>query len=78
MYAVKFNAEGKVRDWTTVSQEYLKKYKDDPSNPLNQGYKLRETLDGVEMLKPIVKTEKETIMEALDITEDQLDKLKQL
>jgi len=77
MYAIKLQ-DNKVVSWQIVSKEYVAKFKNDSSSPLNMGYILVESLEGYEMAKLVVKTEKERILETLELTEIQLEKIKKL
>lgn len=77
-YAIKLNQDGKITAMMRLSDKYIKKFANDPSNPLNQGYELRDSIDGLESVVKPVKTRKELLLETLGITQANLDKLKTL
>ena len=49
-YMVKMNDKNEVTCSMVVTDEYLEKYANDPSNPLRHGYELRKTMDGLTVL----------------------------
>lgn len=81
MYVVKYNANNEIVSWSLVTQEYLDKFKGDPSNPASD--KDAKVIDpktfekAKKYSKPVV-TEKHKIMTELGITQEQLDKIKNL
>ena len=76
-YAVKLQ-DGKLASWMEVSDEYIEKFKDDPTNPLNQGWMLVEDISKYERYEHPTITEKQRILKELGVTEDDLAKLKAL
>jgi hypothetical protein len=74
-YAARIVA-GEIAGYQKVTDEYLKKFSSDPSNPVNNGYTVISDLKEYPMAKPPVQeTEKEHILKTLGITEAQLAKV---
>ena len=78
MYAIKLK-DGKIETCQRITKNYINKFRDDPSNPLNNGYLLTEDISGYEWILPAPsKPEKERILEVLGLTEAHLEKIKKL
>lgn len=76
-YAVKLE-DGKLASWMVVSDEYIEKFKDDPTNPLNQGFVLVDDISGYEVYEHPKVTERGRILKELGVSEDDLARLKTL
>ena len=64
-YAVKMK-DGKVVSWQMLSDKYLEEHAADPSCPLQQGYIIVNSMEGLEIAEPpLPKTEKEKLSELL-------------
>jgi len=76
-YAVKI-VNNKIISYQLMPEKYLDTFKDDKSNPLNNGYTLVDSLKNYIIEIPKESTEKECILSILSLTENDLSKVKQL